>query len=632
MSQGMAASFVVRLTAAGVYSRSFSVPTVTDVLNWGDFLIDDVAFATDGSIYAGGRFYGMRDLEYLLGGSAQGVVLKSAGRSDGFLMKLTPFGGLEWARRYGSTGDDGVTRVAVNSAGTVFAGGEFAGRVDFDPGPGIIAITPTGTRDAFLLRLNAGGGLSAVRSYGSVATSTLLFQLTVGSNGSAIWTGVAAGRSLNLAPGGAAAVLMRPLLNATRPWIGEVFAKEVFAPGAFAPAGMVIAGIEFGSTSLGYALRSAGRVVQVTFSGGFASASRPGSGWTAVAARPAGGGYELLWRNGQTGGWSIWSLDAAGVRTGERAAGLAAIWSMETQHGVDINRDGRIGAPPVLAFTPQRKLGITEFGTTAAGYALRVNSRVVQISHGGVNASAVSPGDGWVARAARRVDTGFEVLWRNTRVGGWSAWTVDASGAKTGERGMRLVDVYALERNFNTDITGDGTVGAPGGNGGGGPTTGEWWQTWWQGTWEGSVDDPGNGKDRAAMRYNLRLTFTLLDDPDGTLTGKRGWGEIGVVLSINDDHRTWNVRDKFMLDFAKPGVEPGLPADVSALGGMVYFDTGKPSGSSWPPDGSYKNVYYPVVQIMKSQTGPASGFVFFWLWPVGTPLGDGAPVAWKKVQ
>jgi hypothetical protein len=461
-------AFLVRLGAAGGYSRSLTMPADAGLE------INDIEVAPDGGIYVGGSYDGIIDLGQVFGPPASGVTLASAGEGDGWLVKLSSAGRYEWVWKFGYVGHDAVSRIVTSSTGAVFVGGQFSGDVDFDRGPGRALLNPVTwyVPSAFILRMNAAGTFVTVRRYGcESSTPAAVGSMAVTPGGAVYWTGTA-GEAMNTGgisvdPDGGGAVLQRAVVNGQQPPVGHFLAKEVFAPGVFIEDGSPIDGVQLGSTSLGYAVRryegpylTLGPVIPVTVSGQPASRTNPGGGWLALGARPAGQGFELLWRNTQTGGYAAWVLDAAGRQTSWRLLTLGDVYSIEKQHSIDITGEGRVGAP-VLPFTLQRKLGITEFGTTAAGYALRVNTRVVQISFAGGYAAATRPGGGLVARAARRVDTGFEVLWRNAQVGGWSAWTLDANGAKTGERSVRLVDVYALEKQFSADITGDGRIGAP---------------------------------------------------------------------------------------------------------------------------------------------------------------------------
>ncbi|QNJ25849.1 hem peroxidase family protein [Synechococcus sp. SYN20] len=72
-------------------------------------------------------------------------------------------------------------------------------------------------------------------------------------------------------------------------------------------------GSSFGSNQLGYAFLSAmDEQIQVTFSGGFASESSPGSGWEVVDYSLSETGFSLLWENQLSSNFATWDLDPSG--------------------------------------------------------------------------------------------------------------------------------------------------------------------------------------------------------------------------------------------------------------------------------------------------------------------------------
>ena len=111
-------------------------------------------------------------------------------------------------------------------------------------------------------------------------------------------------------------------------------------------------------------------------------------------------------------------------------------------------------------FTSVRTVGTVEFGTIAAGYAVRTSGVVIPVTWSGRNASASSPGGGWAAVGARRSGAGYEVLWRHAALGLVGTWMVDAAGRQVSVRGLSLAEAKALETQVGFDVTGDGIVGA----------------------------------------------------------------------------------------------------------------------------------------------------------------------------
>jgi hypothetical protein len=73
----------------------------------------------------------------------------SNGLSDAFLSRLDSNGNFLWAGAWGGSGNENVS-VADDGWGNIYAGGSFAGTVDFDPGPGVDSHTALGSQGAFV--------------------------------------------------------------------------------------------------------------------------------------------------------------------------------------------------------------------------------------------------------------------------------------------------------------------------------------------------------------------------------------------------------------------------------------------------------------------------------------------------
>ncbi|OQP44613.1 hypothetical protein A4H97_09605 [Niastella yeongjuensis] len=68
-----------------------------------------------------------------------------------------------WAKSFGSTGDENVNKIATDAAGNVYVIGSFSGTVDFDPSP--VAQTLDGGSEAiFIGKYDASGNLAWVKS------------------------------------------------------------------------------------------------------------------------------------------------------------------------------------------------------------------------------------------------------------------------------------------------------------------------------------------------------------------------------------------------------------------------------------------------------------------------------------
>ncbi len=138
---GMADFYVAKFDSNGqhVWSKSFGGSS-----NDGAFAI---ALDRSGNVWVGGSFYG----SITLGGSP----LTSAGNGDLFLLSLgSSDGAYRAAYRYGGTGDDFLSAMAIDSTGAVIATGGFAGSTDFGGG----MLTSAGRTDGYILKVSASGG------------------------------------------------------------------------------------------------------------------------------------------------------------------------------------------------------------------------------------------------------------------------------------------------------------------------------------------------------------------------------------------------------------------------------------------------------------------------------------------
>jgi hypothetical protein len=92
--------------------------------------------------------------------------LTSLGLSDAFISKLDSAGNFVWARRLGGVSPDWASGVALDASGNIYTVGGFEDTADFDPGPGFFLLTPLGTSDAFISKLDSAGNFVWARQLG----------------------------------------------------------------------------------------------------------------------------------------------------------------------------------------------------------------------------------------------------------------------------------------------------------------------------------------------------------------------------------------------------------------------------------------------------------------------------------
>jgi hypothetical protein len=104
-----------------------------------------VALDTSGNILVAGYFQGAADFG--------GGLLTSAGGYDLVLAKYSPLGVHLWSKRFGGTGNEEVSSIALDPSGNIFLGGSFYGTANF----GGATLTSAGDADAFLAKYSPQG-------------------------------------------------------------------------------------------------------------------------------------------------------------------------------------------------------------------------------------------------------------------------------------------------------------------------------------------------------------------------------------------------------------------------------------------------------------------------------------------
>ncbi|MFI5203753.1 MAG: SBBP repeat-containing protein [Flavobacteriales bacterium] len=117
-----------------------------------------------GNVYLTGYFSGTVDFNPGTGT----YNLTSAGSYDIFISKLDASGNLIWAKKMGTTGDDGGTSIILDEYENVYTTGFFSGAVDFDPGIGSDTLTSAGGYDIFITKLGPSGNFIWAKHIGGV--------------------------------------------------------------------------------------------------------------------------------------------------------------------------------------------------------------------------------------------------------------------------------------------------------------------------------------------------------------------------------------------------------------------------------------------------------------------------------
>ncbi len=136
-----------------------------------------VAIDDQGSVYTSGYFIGTIDFDPGLG--VYNLVSSASGCNEVFVLKLDSYGNFIWAKASNTLSTGSFTdftmgnSIAVNKKHDVYVAGDFYGKVDFDPSGNIDSISSKGDYDGFIMKLNAAGDLSWVKSIGGKLTDRI---------------------------------------------------------------------------------------------------------------------------------------------------------------------------------------------------------------------------------------------------------------------------------------------------------------------------------------------------------------------------------------------------------------------------------------------------------------------------
>ena len=183
-----------------------------------------------GNSYITGYFTGTADFD-----PGPGVFnLNSTGSQSIYVSKFNPSGLLVWAKKMGSSGPPGGAvgmSIKIDLQGNIYITGNFAGAVDFDPGPGVTSLQTSamnGYREIYVMKLDGNGNLIWVKQFGGTNTFGLYSaSISVDGQGNVLTTGFFSGNP-DFDPGPGVA-----FLNSTNPSVQSMFVSKLNASGNF---------------------------------------------------------------------------------------------------------------------------------------------------------------------------------------------------------------------------------------------------------------------------------------------------------------------------------------------------------------------------------------------------------------
>src|SRR5688572_10017150 len=156
-SLGILDGYLLKLDPAGNYLWAVSIGgSHTDVAY-------SIAADPQGNVIVAGRYGNTVDFDPGAGTTS----LTAAGYLDTYVAKYTASGSLVWANSIGGQNDDQCFAITLDASGNIYGTGNFQGTCDFDPSAGSYTLfAPNGNYDAFVFKLENGGGFIWAKSFG----------------------------------------------------------------------------------------------------------------------------------------------------------------------------------------------------------------------------------------------------------------------------------------------------------------------------------------------------------------------------------------------------------------------------------------------------------------------------------
>jgi hypothetical protein len=121
----------------------------------------------DGNLYVAGSYNDMVDFDPGVDTYFLTEVPDQNNYSDSFIMKLDASGNFSWAKSFGGIQSDSVKALTTDDQNNVYAIGTFMQTMDIDPGDGVHEVSPNGTIDSFVMKLDTDGNQQWAETYGS---------------------------------------------------------------------------------------------------------------------------------------------------------------------------------------------------------------------------------------------------------------------------------------------------------------------------------------------------------------------------------------------------------------------------------------------------------------------------------
>lgn len=168
--------YLTRINADGTYNWTKEFPST----------LESVSIDPGGRIVVAGTFSGTADFDPGLGVDSKA----SGGSVDPYASILNQDGSYNSTITFSNSGTEWLSKVKIGLDGSIFAGIQFSGTVDLDPGVGTANHTASGMHEMAIVKLNGDGSYdSSFSTAGTAGSSTWSSDLVIDSDGNIISTG-----------------------------------------------------------------------------------------------------------------------------------------------------------------------------------------------------------------------------------------------------------------------------------------------------------------------------------------------------------------------------------------------------------------------------------------------------------
>ena len=146
---------------------------------------NNISLDKSNNIVTSGTFSGTVDFDP---GLSVFNLVSMAGSQDVFISKLDSSGNFIWAKSIGSVNNDYIYSLTVDNLSNICFTGWFISTLDFDPGLGVYLLSPMGSQDTFVEKLDSSGNFMWSKQFGGTMQNGGL-SLTIDVLGNIYTTG-----------------------------------------------------------------------------------------------------------------------------------------------------------------------------------------------------------------------------------------------------------------------------------------------------------------------------------------------------------------------------------------------------------------------------------------------------------